>query len=351
MTLTTLLESTPTTFLNTDVSQAAHRRLLQVWWSQIKKCLHSDLLACDARVSLFVAAAQSYHYAALLRLLPGELQNIDIVLDAIVSLDRLERLSWHSFERSKRHVLLYLLHTVLVRHGECVALATLQRNDYGALYAHLKMPAPQQAPTQIFEVTSSLECPHTQAYVQLRERSPVRLGFYGARGWLDELYAMLTVGRLPHDKPIELLPTVDAVLQQCPHAASWGASRCGAMLRCVAAVEYVMPPEEEESALSPDQGKVIVRDANCMQISYLMFFGTSVEKYERMTLATTLSQTWSKFTEYWRRISGWFEENNHVLSMCVYAMCLCFTSATGGHVLHRVATKGLSAYKKGFLQI
>lgn len=350
MTLATLLENYPTSILNSDVSEASQQRMLQVWWSQIKKCLHSDLLACDARVSLFVVAAKSYHYAALLRLLPDELQNIDIILDAIVSLDRLERLKWHTFDCSKRNVLLYLLHTVLVRHGECVALATLQRSEYGALYARLQIPPPKQTPTQIFEVTSSAECPHTRTYAQLRERSPVRLGFYGARGWLDELYAMLTVGRLPLDEPIELLPTVDAVLQQCPYAASWGASRCGAMLSCVAVVEYVVPPEEE-SALCPDQGKVTVRDANCMQISHLMFFGTSVDKYEKMTLATKVSKTLSKLQLYWRSISGWFDENSNLLSMCVYAMCFIFTSPIGSQVVHKVATTGLSAFKKGFLHI
>lgn len=348
MKLATLLENTPTSFLNSEVSRASHKRMMQVWWSQIKKCLQSDLLACDARVSLFVAAAKSYHYAALLRLLPDELQNIDIILDAIVSLDRLERLRWHTFDRSKRNVLLHLLHTVLVRHGECVALDTLHPSDYGELYAHLQLPPPKLTPTQIFEVTNSPECPHTRRYTQLRERSPVRLGFYGARGWLDELYAMLTVGRLPLDGPIELLPTVDAVLQQCPYAAAWGASRCGAMLSCVAVVEYVVPPEEE-SSLCPDQGKVTVHDANCMQISYLMFFGTSVDKYEKMTLAAKLSKTLTKLQLYWRRISGWFEDNSNLLTMSVYAMCLFFTSTTGSHVVHKVATTGLSAFKKGFL--
>lgn len=328
--------------------------LQQEWWYHIKKCLRSDLLACDARLSLFVAAATSYRYKALLRLLPAELQNIENILDTIVNLDRLERLKGPTRIGGCDCRMLQLLHTVLVQHGECAALSTLHSSEFPALYAHLKIHAPRKTPTQIFEVTPSLKCDHTKAYAQLREEFPVRLGFYGGR--LDDLYAMLTVGSLPNDEPIELYSNMDAVLQQCPYAATWGASRCGAMLSCVAIVEYVMLPEQV--SVCEKTGKVIVRYADCMQISYLMFFDDMyVPESERevqkvmMNNQNNNNMRICSLPTDWIKTTDWLLSNKHALTLGIYMVCLPLTINSGNALLHKIATMGQFMLKKGFLQI
>lgn len=318
------------------------------WWHEIRKCLRSDLLACDARMSLFVAAATSYRYKALLRLLPANLQKIDLILDTIMNLDRLERLKRPTRFGGCDYRALKLLHTVLVQHGECAALATLQSSDFAALYAHLQIDPPKQTPTHIFEVTPSLKCAHTKAYAQLREEYPVRMGFYGGR--LDELYAMLTVGCLPNDEPIELGSNMDAALEQCTHSAAWGASRCGAMLSCVAVVEYVMLPEQVSEC--ERHANVIVRDANCMQISYLMFFGKTVNEYERDThksMENKHDELKTNMPMDWSTTADWVLSNKYALTLGI--LCLPLTMTGGSAWLHKIATMGQFVLKKGFLQI
>ncbi|KAH8413721.1 hypothetical protein KR222_004851, partial [Zaprionus bogoriensis] len=344
----------------------------------IRECLQSDLLACDARLSLFVAAATSYRYASLLRLLPEELQNIDEILDTIDNLDRLETLLRRNLSRCDLNVL-RLLHVVLVRHGEFVALTTLPSCDFVHLYAHLKIRPPSQPPTHIFEVTPSLKCEHTKAYARLREEHPVRIGFLAGR--LDELYPMLTMGYLPGDEPVMLSFTVDSAARHCECSASWGASRCGAMLSCVAVVEYVMVVDQV--SLCDNDRRVLVRDANCMQISYLIFYGKSVAEYEQSKLQMETRQLQKRQAKLkhkqqhhhqqqnqqqqqhhqhhhhhrqrkamlpWHNTVGWIESSKYTLSLGVYLMILSLSSPNGRGLLHQFASTGVYVLRKVFLQ-
>ncbi|KAL7737647.1 hypothetical protein ACLKA6_007755 [Drosophila palustris] len=319
---------------------------------QIQKHLQTDLLACDARLSLFVAAANSYRYESLLRPFPEEFldrdrrPDINAIFDVIADFDRLEvtlhQILTGNYSSSHKNVL-KLLHAVLVKHAEFVALSTLQPCEFDDLYAHLKIPAPSSAaPTQIFEVTPSLKCAHTKAYTALREQYPVRMGFYG--GNLEELYAMLTLGCLPLNEPIKLASNVDEALAQSQYGNSWGASRCGAMLNCVAVVEYLVVPSQV-TVEGADRQHVIVRDANCIQISYLLFFGKSFTQYESALMLRP------KMSIDWNQTIKWLETNKYAISLGVYLMILSMSLSDGRGILYRLATSGMYTIRKGFLPI
>ncbi|XP_034477873.1 protein mono-ADP-ribosyltransferase Parp16 [Drosophila innubila] len=317
---------------------------------QIQKHLQTDLLACDARLSLFVAAANSYRYESLLRPFPEEFldscrrPNINAIFDVIADFDRLEiilnQILKGNYSSSHKNVL-KLLYAVLVKHGQYVALSTLQPCEFDDLYAHLKITAPTSPPTQIFEVTPSLKCAHTKAYTTLREQYPVKMGFYG--GHLEELYAMLTVGCLPMNEPIKLTCNVDDALTQSRYGNSWGASRCGAILNCVAVVEYLEVPSQVTS--EDDNLHVIVRDANCIQISYLLFFGKSYMQHESaLMLQPKVSIDWSETVK-------WLQTRKYAISLGVYLMILSMSLSGGRGMLYRLATSGMYTIRKGFLPI
>lgn len=317
---------------------------------QVQERLQSDLLACDVRFSLFVAAATSYMYESLLRPFPKEFldsnqrPDINAIFDTIADVDRLETILAQLINGNYRryHVkVMNLLHAVLVRHGERVALSTLRPCEFEDLYTHLQIGTPRMAPTQIFEVTPSLKCAHTKEYTSLREQCPVRIGFYGAK--LEKLYAMLTVGCLPMDKPLVLARNVDEALQLSPQSPGWGGSRCGALLRCVAVVEYVVVPAHV--SVDDDNGLVTIREASCMQISYLMFFGQNFAKVESPLMRQP------KLVVNWNDTVKWMEDNKYALSLGVYLMVLSLTSSSGRGILHRFACTGLHVLRKGFLKI
>ncbi|KAH8371734.1 hypothetical protein KR093_008735, partial [Drosophila rubida] len=315
---------------------------------QIQKHLEADLLACDARLSLFVAAANSYRYESLLCPFPDDFldskqrPDINAIFDVIADFDRLETilqqiLSGHC--NSCHANVLKLLHAVIVKHGEHVALSTLQPCEFQDLYQHLNMRAPATAPTQIFEVTPSLKCAHTKAYTALREQYPVKIGYYG--GKLEELYAMLTVGCLPMNEPIRLFCNVDVALSRSQCGTSWGASRCGAMLSCVAVVEFAMVPTLVVQ--DDDQRHVIVRDADCIQISYLLFFGKSFTQYEK---ALTLQ---SHVHVDWDATFRWLASKKYAISLGVYLMILSMSLSSGRGVFYKLATCGIYAIRRGIL--
>ncbi|EDW09480.1 protein mono-ADP-ribosyltransferase Parp16 [Drosophila mojavensis] len=331
---------------------------------QLQECLQSDLLACDVRFSLFVAAANSYRYETLLRPFPREFldseqrPNIGAIFQVIADIDRLEVIL-DQLDRGNYgcyHVnVLSLLHAVLVRHGERVALSTLRPSEFTDLYAHLQIGAPQVAPTQIIEVTPSLRCSHTKAYTALRERYPVRIGFYGGRA--EQLYAMLTVGCLPTHTALELSRDVDEALQHSPEAPGWGGSRCGALLRCVAIVEYVLQPEMV-SVERNGTGHVSIADASCIQISYLLLFGQNCESdesdecdesVERRQCSRLVRQP--KFKINLTEVLRWMESNKYVLSLGMYLMLMSLTTPSGRGILHRFACTGMCMLRRGFLKI
>lgn len=317
---------------------------------QVQDRLRSDLLACDVRFSLFVAAANSYRYEKLLRPFPKEFldgnqrPNIGAIFQVVADIDRLEvlleQLSKGNFHCYHKDVL-NLLYVVLVRHGERFALSTLRPCEFEDLYAHLKTVAPQVQPTQIFEVTPSLKCTHTKVYTRLREQYPVRIGFYGAR--VEQLYAMLTVGSLPVNTCLELTSDVDEALRRSPQTPGWGGSRCGALLRCVAVVEYVVKPAFVN--VEPNGRYVSITDANCIQISYLMFFGQSFEK--KRSARVRQPKLSINLTESLK----WMEGNKYALSVGMYLMLMSLTTPSGRGIMHRFACYGFYVLRKAFLKI
>ncbi|ALC41681.1 CG15925, partial [Drosophila busckii] len=327
---------------------------------QLQRCLQTDLLACDARCSLFVAAVHSYRYEQLLQHCLAELQlSIDDIYAVLGSLERLELLAaqlqqgnYGGYEARVYR----LLHGLLVQHGERVALSTLQAAEFEPLYAHLQIPKPSCRPTHILEVTPSLKCAHTQAYARLQATHQLRLGFYAVP--LQQLYAMLTVGGLPDNGPVRITTDLEEALQLAQLGVAWGASRLGALLRCVAIVEFALVPQLVQ--VEQDNRHAVISDASCLQISYLLCFGESLAaqpeapqrqlKQQLQQLLLPLTSPWPKLTERAGALLHWAHGNKYSLTLGVYLMCVCLTPPSGRcGLFHSLASSAAYALRRGFL--
>ncbi|XP_068146270.1 protein mono-ADP-ribosyltransferase Parp16 [Drosophila tropicalis] len=320
-----------------DDGTRGRRKMLQ----QVFKRLQSDLLACDAQWTLFVAAAHSYLYERLVLPFPKDFVTntrklkIELICETIAEVPRLEYvLEQLNLGLSKcfSTQAVKLLHTVLVKHRDRMALSTLRPCEFSELYEHLQMPAPKNSPTQIFEVMAS-----GKDYAQLRASHsyPVRLGFYG--GKLDELYTILIAGTVPNEhEPLMLTTDIDEALAMSPAAAGWGGSRCGSVLRSVAVVEFInMPPHV---TVVKDNRHVLIKSSSCMQISYLLIYGQSCDAYER------------SMEQPYKRLLRWAEANQDVLLMSLCVLGLSIVSRTGGGYLRSFAETGFHFFKRNLLK-
>ncbi|XP_030386999.1 protein mono-ADP-ribosyltransferase PARP16 [Scaptodrosophila lebanonensis] len=315
---------------------------------QVQAHLQSDLLACDARWSLFVAAVTSYKFESLVLPFPKEFlneqqrPNINKVYDIIGDVPRLEVVEQrllHCNYGPCRPDVMKLLHSVLVKHGERVALNSLSQCQFESLFAYLRVAPPRQMPSQILEVTPSPKSAHTKAYARLCRQHPVKLAYYG--GKLEHFYGLLTADRLPEGKPLVLTSDVNEALKRSPPGAGWGGSRCGSLLRCVAIVELVCAPkyvvlEADEQGVR-DGRRVLVNNASCIQISYILIYGQSCRQFEAQKPC--------------RQLLNWAEANKYAISLGVYLMILSFTSSCGRGFFRSFARTSLNVFKRGLLRM
>ncbi|KAH8366286.1 hypothetical protein KR200_000329 [Drosophila serrata] len=245
----------------------------------VQERLQQDLMGCEALLSIFAAAAMSYRYRSRLRPFPQHWASIDHLCHTLSDVPPLSILNhelMHCDYMSCSPNVSRLLTDILVEQGDRVSLSSLRPCEFSELYAHLGMPAPQRTPTHIFEVRLGKGNPKAEAYFRLRRnnKESVRLGFYGCK--LEKMYALLNDQYLTDGKCVELTCNVNEALARSKPQAGLGGSRCGSILRCVAVVEFVFRDNET----SPDKQHVLIREAETMQISYLMVYGQSCQERE-----------------------------------------------------------------------
>lgn len=315
---------------------------------QVQNRLRDDLLACDARWSLFVAAITSYRYDALARPFPKDFMNcshqpdIDRVTAMIGDMPRMEIIleefgdgNYSRFEPD----MMKLLYTLFVKHGDRVALSTVPISKHSVLLENLKVSSELSQPTNIFSVHPSYKMSHTRHYEALKAKTKdVKVGYYG--GNLNTFYSMLTAGILPYGKPINLYSDMSEALKKSPPGAGWGGSRCGSVLRCVAVVDYVNIPEHVSVTVDEVSGKVssvLIKDAKCMQITHLLVYGQSCAEYEA--------------SKPYNQVINWLDNNKHIISLGVYLMMISFSSKYSTGLIRGVARTGLNIFKRGFLRM
>ncbi|XP_016999471.3 protein mono-ADP-ribosyltransferase Parp16 [Drosophila takahashii] len=303
---------------------------------QVQRRLQEDFLGCEALWTIFVAAAWSYRYRTRLRPLPSHWDTIDLLCDTLSDAPRLEVLReqlLHCDYQACSPNVVRLLTDILVDQANRVSLSSLRPCEFEQLYAHLGMPA-RRPPTQIFEVRTKSE-----AYARLRQenRSSVRLGFYGCK--LEKLYALLNANSLTHGRCLELTSDVNEALARSKPQAGLGGSRCGSILRCVAVVEFVFQGNET----SGDKRHVIIRDADTMQVSYLLLYGQSCHEHAAERQKQLVMQPAKK-------LLNWLEGHQDEAISLGVGLLIASTMAHFGCTFFRLfARTGLHVLKRGLL--
>ncbi|KAH8234362.1 hypothetical protein KR038_008577 [Drosophila bunnanda] len=309
----------------------------------VQERLQQDLLGCEAQLSIFAAAAMSYRYRSRLRPFPQQWPSIDHLCHTLSDVPPLSILNhelMHCDYMSCSPNVSRLLTDVLVEQGDRVSLSSLRPCEFPELYAHLGMPAPQRTPTQIFEVRLGKGNAKAEAYFRLRRnnKESVRLGFYGCK--LEKMYSLLNDQYLTDGKCIELTSNVNEALARSKPQAVLGGSRCGSILRCVAVVEFVFRDNET----SPDKQHVLIREAETMQISYLMLYGQSCQEREaEVQMELERKQTGLKLP-YWL---GGFEQGT--ISLSVGLLIVSSMSNYGFNFFRLLAHVGLHVLKRGVM--
>ncbi|XP_017024446.1 protein mono-ADP-ribosyltransferase Parp16 [Drosophila kikkawai] len=309
----------------------------------IHERLQQDLLGCEALMSIFAAATMSYRYRSRLKPFPQHWASIDHLchtLSDVPPLCILNHELMHCNYSSCSPNVCRLLTDVLVEQGDRVSLSSLRPCEFPELYAHLGMPAPQRAPTQIFQVRMGRGNARAEAYFRLRRNhmESVRLGFYGCK--LEKMYSLLNDQYLLDGKCLELTSNVNEALARSKPQAGLGGSRCGSILRCVAVVEFVFRDNET----SPDKKHVLIREAETMQISYLMLYGQSCQEREaEMQMELERKQSGLKLANW----IGGFEQG--AISLGVGLLIVSSMSHYGFNFFRLLAHAGLHVLKRGVL--
>ncbi|XP_037715385.1 protein mono-ADP-ribosyltransferase Parp16 [Drosophila subpulchrella] len=308
----------------------------------LQRRLQDDFLACEALWTIFVAAAWSYRYRTRLRPLPSHWGTIDLLCNTLGEAPRLEALQeqlMHCDYQACSPNVIRLLTDVLVDQADRVSLSSLRPCEFGELYAHLGMPTPSRPPTQIFEVRMGGENQTGEAYTRLRRynRESVRLGFYGCK--LEKLYALLNANSLNDGRFLELTSDVNEALSKSKPQAGVGGSRCGSILRCVAVVEFVF----QDNETSPDKRHVIIRDAESMQVSYILLYGQSCHEH-------AAEKQMQLLREPARKLLNWLEQHqDEAISLGVSLLIVSSMAHFGCSFFRLFARTGFHVFKRGLL--
>ncbi|XP_016981239.1 protein mono-ADP-ribosyltransferase Parp16 [Drosophila rhopaloa] len=321
---------TPTSYLDMRALNLVQRRLQE------------DFMGCEALWTIFVAAAWSHRYRTRLRPLPSHWSTIDLVCNTLGDAPRLEALQhqlMHSDYQACSPNVVRLLTDILVDQADRVSLSSLRPCEFAELYAHLGMPTPHRPPTQIFEVRTGKGNRRGEAYARLRQekKESVRLGFYGCK--LEKLYSLLNQNSLSDGKCLELTSDVNEALAKSKPQAGLGGSRCGSILRCVAIVEFVF----QDNETSADKKHVIIKEAETMQVSYLLFYGQSC--YEH-----AVEKQMQLMAHPCRKIFNWLEgHQDEAISLGVGVLIVSSMANFGCSFFRFFARTGLHVLKRGLL--
>ncbi|XP_011204890.2 protein mono-ADP-ribosyltransferase Parp16 [Bactrocera dorsalis] len=288
--------------------------------------LETDLIACDAKWTLFVAAALSYRYDTQLKPFPPRFVSTDagLDIDALISVINdtpklrvvLQNIVEENYDEIDADVL-DLLHHVLVVQREPM-LHLVEDNDFDVILSNMEQSEQIPRPTHVFRVCN---VPVIHEAIQEQptyneDEHPPKLAFHGNR--LDCFFAMLTqVGvckqQPPNtenagdeiDAPLKLTTDLQVALQHSPNGAGWGASSCGSMISCVAICEFENHPEY---VFGDTASSIIeVRKPDLVRIRYLLFYGSRFPDEDEPEE---------------KRPSSWLGRNKYSLSLACYMLLL-----------------------------
>ncbi|XP_053963918.1 protein mono-ADP-ribosyltransferase Parp16 [Anastrepha ludens] len=308
--------------------------------------LETDLIACDAKWTLFVAAALSYRYDTQLKPFPprfvSDQNGLDIDALILVINDTpklrvvLQNIVEQNFDEFDADVLDLLHHVLIVQREPMLHL--VDDSEFDVILSNMGQSEQLPRPTHIFKVC---HMPIIHEAIQeepafIENELPPKLAFHGNR--LDCFFAMLTQAGGSKQQPpntenagdevdasIKLTTDLNVALQDSPNGAGWGASSCGSMISCVAFCEFDNYPEfvfiDNESSL------IEVRKPDLVRVRHLLFYGSRFPDDDEPEE---------------KHVSSWIGRNKYSLSLACYMLLLASISMANsgsGQYWKQIVTK------------
>lgn len=253
--------------------------------------LETDLLACDAKWTLFVAAALSYRYDMVLKPFPKPYNqeqrgcNIDALTATINDTPKLSVMLQHITERNCKELsipVIELLHWVIVVLRE-PALRLVDPEELNSILKSVNENSIRTRPTHVFEVNTLTGTHSEVAFRQRVANLPIKLAFMGCK--FDSYFSLLQNGftHLADNKScIELTTDLATSLKQSPSCAAWGASLCGSLIACTAICEFAYDTANDK--IQPNQNdrtcvNFQLKNPQNIRVRYLLFYGKRFPKH------------------------------------------------------------------------
>ncbi|XP_073822246.1 poly(ADP-ribose) polymerase 16 [Musca autumnalis] len=241
----------------------------------LRNALEKDLMACDAKWTLFVATAFSYRNEIKLKPFPPRFsydqtgRQIDALISVINDTPKLNVVLHNLIRRNFENVdpeVIELLYWVLITQRE----PSLSLVNFDEISDSLEEMEAGQKPTHIFELIA-LEGFHSDtAFKERIMNLPTKFGFYAQS--LDSYYSIIYNGWTEDTdgETIKLSTDLLSSLQKTPCGAAWGASQCGSLISCIGVFEYA---DESDGGERPN-GKELVVHPLKTRLRYLLFYGS-----------------------------------------------------------------------------
>lgn len=253
----------------------------------IVSAIRTDFEARDLKWTLFVAAAQSYRSASLLKPFPpkytnGDKCNIEPLVSAIGQTPPLQVvLRRITYDGHLNSCVVDFLHWVLVEHPS-PALKSIE-TDFAPITHKAPFTQRSPRPTHMFEVVYPSNSKGEKVFEEYAEKFGRKFAFHGSK--IDSFHSILTHGLNQHlcksalfDEGIYLSSELSVSLNFSPYGAAWGGSAIGSHLSAVALCEYIEHPEHASFYVHTNKrnkvpGKyTIITNNDTVRIRYLLVF-------------------------------------------------------------------------------
>ncbi|KAI9583561.1 hypothetical protein GQX74_005309 [Glossina fuscipes] len=308
----------------------------------LRSVLESDILAADAKWTLFVAAALSYRYDCQLIPCPSRyteehsICDIDALVTVINDTPKLRVVYQNIVEKNFDELdadVMELLHWVLVE-LKGFNLRSLDPEEINSLIHSIDAKAQLTGPAYAFEVISPSSVHPLEELPKRAGDKPNTLAFYGNK--LDTFYSVINNGFRLQATPkriFKLTNDFNTSLQLSPPCPGWGASQCGPMISCAALCEFAYSSELVHFHTNENNKKSVnidVMSPDLLRIRYIFFIASAGSKQRRSR----------------RGFFCWVRRHKYSLSLATYVLLMVsigIANSSSGHAIKDFLAKKLNS--------
>ncbi|XP_037948973.1 protein mono-ADP-ribosyltransferase Parp16-like [Teleopsis dalmanni] len=251
--------------------------------NELKLIFDLDFVGCEAKWSLFVAAAVNYRWEELLHPIPhrykgNTIEHIERLLRTISETPKLSILYECAIQKDYAACNPYVvevLHWLLLTMVE-PAFRLINAEEFEMIINTFDLTVSGQSPTHVFQTCVDAHSEEECTFRNISSNFCCKYALWGAA--LYKFYSILFNGFRAEKSENEYIHLTTDLSQSLTHSIAepcWGRSSCGIVLRCVGLCEYVEHPDFVKFRKDPNQKytNVFVKNGEMIRLRYIIFFG------------------------------------------------------------------------------